>query len=102
MNTTAFIVNRKAGGLTDITNDTVQYREIVSVNIQLAENGTIAGDVFVQSSDYARIKKLTDYKSDRALFKKKYFIVDGTNFTAKDMQVTKTENDSMSLEQKCS
>ena len=102
LNTTAFVVNRKAGGLTEITNDTVQYREFISVNIQVSENGTIAGDVFVQSSDYARIKKLADYKSDKALFIKKYFIVDGTNFTAKDMQVTNMENDSISLEQKCS
>jgi hypothetical protein len=45
---------------------------------------------------------LADYKSDKALFIKKYFVVDGTNFTAKDMQVTMTENDSMALEQKCS
>ena len=102
LNTTAFIVNRKSGGLTEITNDTVQYQEYISVNINLDKNGTIGGDVIVQSSDYARIKKLADYKSDKELFIKKHFIVDGTNFTAKDMQVTNMENDSLSLKQQCS
>ncbi len=101
LNTTAFIVNRKAGGLTDITNDTVQYKEFISVNLVLANNGTIGGEVNVQSRDYARIKKLADYKSDKELFIKKHFIVDGTNFTAKDMLVTNMENDSLSLQQHC-
>jgi hypothetical protein len=101
LNTTAFIVNRKAGGLTDITNDTVQYKEFISVNLELADNGTIGGEVSVQSRDYARIKKLSDYKSDKELFIKKYFIVDGTNFTAKDLQLSNIENDSMSLKQQC-
>ena len=99
LNTTAFIVNRKAGGLTDITNDTVQYKEYVTADLELDNNGAIAGTVTVKSKDYARFTKLPDYRADKEKFIKRYYIVDGTNFTAKDLEVNNIENDSLILDQ---
>jgi hypothetical protein len=99
LNTTAFVVNRKAGGLTNITNDTVQYREFIMADLNLADNGALTGTVNVKSKDYARFTKLPDYKADKEKFIKRYYIVDGTNFTPKDIEVSNIENDSLMLDQ---
>lgn len=99
LNTTAFIVNRKAGGLVNITNDTAQYKEYTIAQLELAENGMLSGDVFVKSSDYARLKKLQDYKEDPKKFIDRHFVVYGTAIGAKDLQLINISNDSMALEQ---
>ncbi|MEO5888897.1 MAG: DUF3857 domain-containing protein [Ferruginibacter sp.] len=104
LNTTAFIVNRKAGGLITISDDATKYQEDVLVSLDLAENGTLSGDVSVKSKDYARIKKLDDYhenKDDKNKFIKRHFIVDGTSITGKDLEILNIENDSLPLEQHC-
>jgi hypothetical protein len=99
LNTTAFIVNRKAGGLTKITNDTVQYKEYITAALDLSDGGAITGTVTVRSKDYARFTKLPYYKADTEKFIKRYCIVDGTNFTAKDLEVSNIDNDSLMLGQ---
>jgi Domain of Unknown Function with PDB structure (DUF3857) len=99
LNTTAFIVNRKAGGLTDITNDTAQYKEYITAALDLSDKGAITGTVTVRSKDYARFTKLPAYKADKEKFIRHYYIVDGTNFTAKDFEVSNIENDSMMFDQ---
>ncbi|MEP7142982.1 MAG: DUF3857 domain-containing protein [Ferruginibacter sp.] len=101
LNTTAFVVNRKVGGLVNITNDTLQYKEDIIANLELSENGTISGDVSVNSRDYARMKKLEDYKADKNKFLNRYFTVGATNITGKDLELVNRENDSMPFEQHC-
>ncbi|MEO6733239.1 MAG: DUF3857 domain-containing protein [Ferruginibacter sp.] len=101
LNTTAFIVNRKAGGLVTITNDSALYKEYIHTNIDLAEDGTISGEATVKSNDYARIKKLSEYNADKTKFISTNFIVDGTTITGKDLEMINIDNDSLALEQKC-
>ncbi|MEP6950759.1 MAG: DUF3857 domain-containing protein [Ginsengibacter sp.] len=101
LNTTAFVVNRKEGGLIDITNDSAQYKEDIGAVLELAEDGTLSGNVSVKSSDYARIKKLGDYKTDKNNFLNRYFRVDGTSIAGKELELLNMENDSMPLVQQC-
>lgn len=101
LNTTAFIVNRKAGGLINITNDSAQYSEYISAQLELAENGTLSGNLSVRSIDYAREKKVQDYKADKNKFLNKYFIVEGTTISGKDLAINNLENDSLSFLQEC-
>ena len=99
LNTTAFVVNRKAGGLINITNDTLQYKENIIADITVTGDGTVSGEVSIKSMDYARVKKLEDYKEDKIKFLVRSFIVDGTAISAKDIEITNVENDSLALEQ---
>ena len=99
LNTTAFVVNRKAGGLINITNDTLQYKENIIADITVTGDGTVSGEVSIKSIDYARVKKLEDYKEDKTKFLARSFIVDGTAISAKDIEISNVENDSLALEQ---
>lgn len=99
LNTTAFVVNRKAGGLINITNDTLVFKENIIADLTVAGDGTVSGEVSIKSTDYARIKRLEDYKEDKIKFLARSFIVDGTAISAKDIEITNVENDSLALEQ---
>ena len=99
LNTTAFVVNRKAGGLINITNDTLQYKENIIADLTVAVDGTVSGEVSIKSMDYARVKKLEDYKEDKTKFLARNFIVNGTAILAKEIEITNVENDSLALEQ---
>lgn len=57
LNTTAFVVNLKAGGLINITNDTLQFKENIIADITVTGDGTVSGEVSIKSMDYARVKK---------------------------------------------
>ncbi len=101
LNTTAFIVNRKTGGLINIANDTAQYKEIIVAALTLAENGSLSGDISVHSREYARIKKLDEFKADKNKYIATNFMVEGTDFSVKDLKLKNIENDSLTLEQNC-
>lgn len=99
LNTTAFVVNRKAGGLVNITNDTAKYKESISLALKLAGNGLLSGEVTVASYDYARISKLEEYKTDRNIFLNKHFKIDGAVISPADLQLSNIDNDSLPLKQ---
>lgn len=99
LNTTAFVVNRKAGGLINITNDTLVFKENIIADLTVAGDGTVSGEVSIKSTDYARIKRLEDYKEDKIKFLARSFIVDGTAISAKDIEISNVENDSLALVQ---
>jgi hypothetical protein len=99
LNTTGFLVKRKAGELVYITNDTTSYRENIIAKLVLAEDGSLSGDILVNSADYARMEKLDDYKASKENFIKQHFVVPGTSLGVKDVAVTNIENDSLSLDQ---
>lgn len=101
LNTTAFIVSRKSGGLVNIVTDTMQYKEYITAAINLEENGTISGDVSIRSFDYAKIKKLQDYTANKNEFVNKYLQIDETSIVAKNLELHNLENDSLPLEQNC-
>ena len=99
LNTTAFIVNRKAGGIINITNDTAKYRESIVVELALANTGLLNCEVTVASSDYARIDKLEQYKADRNKFLNRYFKFEGTAISSDDLKLINIDNDSLALKQ---
>jgi len=99
LNTTALIVNRKKGGLVTITNDSLQYSDYISTQIQLDENGVLSGETYIKSDGYSRIEKVSDYKEDG---KEKYINnnYQTNGITVKDFEFLNQENDSLPAEQK--
>jgi hypothetical protein len=99
LNTTALIVNRKKGGLVTITNDSLQYSDYISTQIQLDENGVLSGETYIKSDGYSRIEKISDFKEDG---KEKYINnnYQTNGITVKDFEFLNQENDSLPAEQK--
>ena len=83
----------------NITNDTLEFKENIIADLTVAVDGTVSGEVSIKSMDYARVKKLEDYKEDKTKFLARNFIVNGTAILAKEIEITNVENDSLALEQ---
>lgn len=98
LNTTAFIVHRKKGGLVNITDEALQFREGITISLKIDSQQTLKGTAYVNSNQYARTERLGDWKRGRDRYL--------GGFRTKDMKlaidtvVVKNEyNDSLPLSQ---
>jgi hypothetical protein len=97
LNTTAFIVNRKVGGLVNITNESLQYRENLAVIASLTPQGNIHGEAFLYSHDYARIFRLSSYKRNNESYISEHF--KRPAFSIDSFKILNDDNDSLALQQ---
>ncbi|HET9277274.1 MAG TPA: DUF3857 domain-containing protein, partial [Flavitalea sp.] len=98
LNTTAFIVNKKAGGLVKISDESLQYHDNVTVVAKITTTGSLEGEGFMQSSDYARIFRLHSYKKDSAHYVSEHFnkaVIKVENFKTLNLEI-----DSLALQHK--
>ncbi|MDO9375665.1 MAG: DUF3857 domain-containing protein [Ferruginibacter sp.] len=100
LNTTAFVVNRKSGGLVNIANDTTKYKDDILVQINVQANAEVSGEVLMRSSDYSRMEKLKEFHADEKRFVRNNFSLQGTSITGKDLVASGADNDSLALELK--
>ncbi|WP_276482946.1 DUF3857 domain-containing protein [Paraflavitalea pollutisoli] len=98
LNTTAFVVHRKKGGLVNITDDALQFKESVTISLKLDSNQHLQGVAYINSAQYARTERLGDWKRGRDRYL--------SGFETKDMKIAvdsvsiKNENnDSLPLSQ---
>lgn len=89
LNTTAFIVNHKKGNLIDIIDTTVLYRENISIDASVNEEGTLKGEFTARSFDYARDYRLKNFRTKSIDENQKLFSGNITGFNFSDF---KTEN----------
>lgn len=99
LNTTAFLVKKKGGQLLNITNDSLQYREVTTAILVINDSGMVSGNINVSSRDYARIDKMEKYKADKDKFKDHYFPSEGLSLNISKVDIKNLENDSLPLEQ---
>ncbi|MEO6228689.1 MAG: DUF3857 domain-containing protein [Ferruginibacter sp.] len=95
LNTVGYVYSRKKGGLIEITNDSLQFKENVSGAITISPQGTVDGELSVHSFDYARVEKIQEYKTDKKKFISDNFEVPGTTIGAKDITVENMDKDSL-------
>jgi hypothetical protein len=99
LNTTALIVNKKNGGLVNISNDSLKYNDFISSQAALDDKGIFSGEVYIKSDSYSRIEKLNDYKEDgQEKYLKRYYQKNGV--TVNDFEFANQNNDSLPAEQK--
>lgn len=65
LNTTAFIVHRKKGGLVTITDESLQFRETITLALKIDSSQVMTGNAFINSLQYARIDRLRTWKRGR-------------------------------------
>jgi hypothetical protein len=95
LNTTSFLIDRLSGELITVTADELQYKEDISLNLQLADEGLLKGSADINDYGYAKIKKQRQYDKDTAKFKEKYFKQKDNTINIDKFQVLHKEADSL-------
>ena len=102
LNTTALLVNKKMGGIIQISDESMQYNDDVKTKLTVADNGSVSGKAIIKSDGYARYERLADYKEDKEAFLETYFQKKSGKLEIKDFEIKAEEHDSIPLEQHCS
>lgn len=100
INTKAFIVNRKKGGIITLTETAKKDRNLVIIQAKVTEAGAMQGDASIESSDYARLTRLRAWEQSREQFREHYLTSYQTGLHVDSLVVNNIDNDSMDLEQK--
>lgn len=100
INTTAYIVNRKKGGLISLTEGEKIAKNQVFVISTLQDDGLVKGEANIYSYDYARLRRKWDYSRDKEKFKESYLTKGITELKIDSLSVKNLNNDSLPMEQK--
>jgi hypothetical protein len=95
INTKAFIVNRKKGGVITLTETDKKDRNFVSIIGAVDENGQMKGSATIESYDYARLARLRAWERDKDRFKENYYTSYQTGLTIDSLNLKNLENDSL-------
>jgi hypothetical protein len=99
LNTTGFIADNKVGGLVDIQENDIRYREIITIAASLNENGELSGSVNLESKDYARTEKLMNYVKHKTEYVDTYIKSGLVNVDVNNFNIKNEEEESMPFTQ---
>jgi hypothetical protein len=99
INTKAFVVNRKKGGIITLTETEKKDRNVINIHARIDDNGAMTGEAIVQSNEYARLIRMRAWEHDREQFREKYFSTYQAGLKMDSVVMLNLENDSMPLEQ---
>ena len=99
INTKAFVVNRKKGGIITLTEKEKKDNNFVNIQASIDDNGAMTGDALIQSNGYARLTRLRAWERNQEQFREKYFTTYQAGLKMDSLAMKNTENDSMPLEQ---
>ncbi|GAB2810644.1 DUF3857 domain-containing protein [Ferruginibacter profundus] len=99
LNTLAFMEADNAGGLINVTNDSIQYNEGIYLDMKIADDGLLKGKALIKSKGYARIEKKREYEKDKEDFKTPLLQYKGIPVTLDNFEVKNLDNDSLSMDQ---
>jgi hypothetical protein len=98
LNTNAFIVNRKKGGIINVTDESLQYKENITVSVKINADKMITGEAWLNSMQYARINRLSSWRRG----KEKYIDAirkSGSSITVDSVDIKNEKEDSLALGQ---
>jgi hypothetical protein len=99
INTKAFLVNKKKGGIITLTETEKKDRNYVNIQARIDDNGAMTGKAFIQSNDYARLTRMRAWQRDKDRFKENYYTSYEAGLKVDSLQIQNVDNDSMALEQ---
>ncbi|WP_207512826.1 DUF3857 domain-containing protein [Longitalea luteola] len=99
INTKAFVVNRKKGGIISLTETTKKDRNFVNIYARIDENGALTGDASIQSNEYARLNRLRAWERDKEHFRENYYTKYQAGMQMDSLVMNNLNNDSLPLEQ---
>lgn len=89
-------------GWKTLWNDHQLLRSYVGLNANIDENGKMSGQAFVNSYDYARIKRISELKKGKDKFIEKYFTSFNSNVKVDSLEIQNENVDTLPLGQKFS
>jgi hypothetical protein len=99
INTKAFVMNRKKGGIITLTETARKDKNYVNINARIDDNGAMTGEAIIQSNEYARLTRMRAWEHDHEQFREKYFSAYQAGLKMDSVEMHNLENDSMPLEQ---
>ena len=99
INTKAFLVNKKKGGIITLTETTKKDKNYVNIHAHIDDNGAMTGKAVVQSNEYARLTRMRAWQRDKDRFRENYFTTYEAGLKMDSLVMQNLENDSMPLEQ---
>jgi Domain of Unknown Function with PDB structure (DUF3857) len=102
LNTNGFMIDRISGELLNIVADTITYKEIINLEMNVTDDSEINGIVVINNFEYAKIEKLKKYKTDTLKLKDLYLQQKNIVLSISKTDIRNTNNDSTSLEEKIS
>ena len=99
INTKAFIVNRKKGGIITLTETEKKDRNLVIIQARVDESGAMKGAASIESNEYARLNRLRLWEHNREQFRERYITSYQTGLRIDSLVMKNADNDSMGLTQ---
>jgi hypothetical protein len=102
INTNAFVVNSKKGGIVTLTETERKDRNYVNIKASIDENGIMKGRAYIESYDYARLTRLQAWEQDKDRFKENYYTSYQPGLTIDSLELKNREKDSLPAVQRFS
>lgn len=99
LNSTAFIADNKVGGLVDISENDIRYRDNITISADLKENGELSGKVNLESKDYARTEKLRTYTRNKSEYVDNYIKSGMVNIEVNNFDIKNIEQENLPVTQ---
>lgn len=99
INTKAFLVRKKKGGIITLTETEKMDRNFVNIQARIDDNGAMTGKAFIQSNEYARLTRMRAWQRDKDRFKENYYTTYEAGLKVDSLKMENMDNDSMALEQ---
>jgi hypothetical protein len=99
INTKGFVVNRKKGGIVDLTEIKRTDKNFIIIRAKIDETGAISGEANVQSSEYGRLNRIRAWYRNKETFRENYFMAYQAGLQMDSLVMKNLDNDSMALEQ---
>ncbi len=99
INTKAFLVNKKKGGIITLTETEKKDRNYVNIQARIDDNGAMTGKAFIESKEYARLTRIRAWQRDKDRFRENYYTSYEAGLKVDSLQMHNIDNDSLSLEQ---
>lgn len=100
VNTKAFIVDRKRGGIVNLEDKKRQERNKTVINAKVDEEGMVRGEVLTRSYDYAKLHRKASLQKSKETLLSDYFTDGYTELKTENFKVSNEDNDTLALEQK--
>jgi hypothetical protein len=99
LNSTAFIADNEAGGLVDIQENDIRYRDNITIAANLKEDGELSGQVSVESKDYARTEKVRTYTRNKSDYIENYIKSGMVNIEVNNFDIKNIEKEDLPVTQ---
>jgi hypothetical protein len=99
VNTTAFVVDRKKGGIITLTEKKRMNRNFISVSSYMDNEGMVHGRSTIMSFDYSRFSRVRSYHRDKVKFGENNIVHNVPGLVIDSLEIKNLDNDSLSLDQ---